>query len=253
MKTESKKFLNILLVAIISVTGTFSFTYADSAFIPGGYWDQLLQNGGLFGGLTRNGGLFSGNNSGTNERLIQTNCQYEERPNAFTGQTTYDLICDNRNVTYNSQPTYTYSQPSYYQQPTYYYTQTYTEPTYYYNYSQPTYYGNGYNNVDTLSYYTGSNIWYPQNNYGYSDSRMFGTYYNGGRGDVTGFYDSPYLCFDGGPNCGGYPREDDYYREAQLYGQSYGLSPDQVDYYYNQGYNSYDSYDPYYSNYYAGY
>jgi hypothetical protein len=221
MKNESKKFLNILLVAIISVVGTFSSSFADSAFIPGGYWEQLLQNGGLFGSLTRNGGLFSGNNSGTSERLIQTNCQYEERPNQFTGQTTYDLICDNRNVTYNTQPTYY----TYAQQPTYY---QYQEPTYYYTYTQPTYYY-GYNNVDTLSYYTGSNIWYPQNNYGYSDSRMFGTYYNGGRGDVTGFYDSPNLCFDGGPNCGGYPEYDDYSM---------------------QGYNTYD---PNYSEYYVEY
>lgn len=252
MKNESKKFSNIFLSAMLVLASSFSFAQADSAFIPGGYWERLLNEGGLFGGLTRNGGLFAGGN--TNERLIQTNCQYEERPNAFTGQTTYDLICDNRNVSYNSQPNYYYSQPTYYQQPTYYYTQTYTEPTYYYTqaYTQPTYnYGyGGYNNVDTLAYYTGSNIWYPQNNYGYSDSRMFQTYYNGGRGDVTGFYDSPYLCFDGGPACGGYPQEDDYYLQAQMYGQSYGLSPDQVDYYYNQGYNSYD---PNYSDYYYGY
>lgn len=200
--SESKKFFKLLVFVAISFFSSFSYSFADSAFISGGYWEQLLQQGGLFGNITRNGGLFAGATS--NERLVQTNCQYEERPNQFTGQTTYDLICDNHTVRYNSQPTntynYNYSQNVYpYQQPVYY-----TEPVYYYTQSPSSYYPDN----NSLSYYSGSNIWYPCDRSGYCEEGLFNTYYRGGRGDVTGFYDDPRLCFDGGPNCSGYYDND---------------------------------------------
>lgn len=204
MLKESKKLLAIFLLLL---TGSFSVVYADeSAFIPGSWASQLLQNGGVFGNL--NNSLFG--SGGYNEKLVNTNCRYDVEDNPYAGQKTNQLHCDPKVVSYYSSsqnsyyPYYTQPATNYvtYQQPSYVYSyvDSVIPTTYYttsYSYSQP------YSNQSAIAAYSGSNIWYPCDRSGYCDEGLFNTYYRDGRGDVTGFYDDPRLCFDGGPNCTG--------------------------------------------------
>lgn len=232
MFKESKK---ILAVVFLMTSFSFSFAYADSAFIPGGYWDQLLQQGGLFGNLASSGGIFG--SGGTVDRLIP-NCTSRSEYNPYTRQYTQNEICDPKVASYTTSGSGNfYSQTAYptdyayYVQPAVNYV-TYQQPAYVYDYAPTTYYitSSGYNdpygqyNQSAIAAYSGSNIWYPCDRSGYCNEGLFNTYYRGGRGDVSGFYDSPNLCFDGGPNCGGYPEYGDI--DPYVYDQgSYNGNP----------------------------
>lgn len=222
MLNESKK---ILAVGFLLLTSSFSVVHADSALTP--MWNGLLESGGLFGNLASGGGLFG---SGTTKDIIVPNCGQRVDENIILKQNTVNNVCYPQNLSSNSayRPTANsysaYSQNSYispsdyayYAQPSYvqpamdYVTYVYDEPVYVYDYVDsvvtttydPYYYQY---NQSALAAYSGSNIWYPCDRSGYCNEGLFNTYYRGGRGDVTGFYDDPNLCFDGGPNCGGYP------------------------------------------------
>ena len=201
MLKESKK---LLLIGLLILSSSFSVAHADSALIPGGYWEQLLQQGGLFGNITKTGGFFGG--GGTTDRLIP-NCSYQNEYNPYTQQYTQNEVCNPRVASYTTNNTGNYYNNvpdySYYT----YYTQPATRYVTYEQYQQPQYYDiyttTYTNNQSALSYYSGSNIWYPCDRSGYCDEGLFNTYYRDGRGDVTGFYDDPNLCFHGGSNCGG--------------------------------------------------
>lgn len=226
MKIESKKLLNLISKLAVTMPVLF-FILATST---------QAQSFSIF-------------NNTLKTRVIP-NCSQRAEFNQFTNQVTYNEVCNPTIYDYNTgsnsnqqMPVQNYSYPTQnYYQPTI----SYSAPSSYVNtvpqyimYNVNNMYDSWNNTPSALSYYTGSNIWYPQNNYGYSDSRMFGAYYGGpeGAGYYDRYYDSPYLCFDGGPNCGGYPREEDYYNTAQRYGQANGLSPYEVDELYDYGYD----------------
>lgn len=210
MLKESKK---VLLVSVFAIVASFSTASADSALMP--VWDEMLANGGVFGNL-QGGGIFS---SGGVAQRINPKCTYRDEYNPFTGQTTRNEICDPNIVSYYVQPTVAKrTQTTYYNYPTPKTNKT-TK-----NNSRSYYNNNNYSlGYDALSYYSGSNIWYPQNNHGYSNSSMFSRYYWNDPYDY--YYDSPNLCFNGGRNCGGrydgvdglvyYPYDDveDFYDE----------------------------------------
>jgi hypothetical protein len=134
----------------------------------------------------------------------QSTCYQRAETNPYTNTTTYNEVCNPKFVDYNSgtgsvAPTtyYTTQAPYYTSLPTTYYTTP--APTYYY--SQPTYnYGSSYGNsvqgyLNSLlnvpyNYYSNTNSWYPcSTGSGYCNEGLFNTYYRGGSGDYTGYYD----------------------------------------------------------------